>query len=280
MLVTMKEMLETARKEKYAVGGFEFWSLDSAYAVIEAANSFKTPVILQVGGYESSYMGGYANSRKIAEIAAEEAQFGVALHFDHAEEYDEICRALDAGLTSVMIDASKLPLNENISITQKVVETAKKYGASVEAELGKIGGNEGNIAVSSSEETDAEEAAMFVRETGIDALAVAIGTAHGFYKSTPRINIERLKEIAAVVEIPLVLHGGSGTPEDKITESIANGIAKINICTEFIAAFGKGYIQAQNMQGFSYNVPSFFKYAKENARSLVEEKMKLFLGII
>ena len=136
----------------------------------------------------------------------------------------------------------------------------------------------GNIDGGNGNETDPDEAADFVKKTGVDALAVAIGTAHGFYKDTPKINIPRLQEIAELVEIPLVLHGGSGTPQDKVAESLKHGIAKVNICTEFIAAFGQGYAKAQDVPGFSYNVFSLFKAGKESARELVEEKMRLFLS--
>ena len=277
MLTTMTEMLINARRDKYAVGAFEFWSLDSAHAVTETARVFNVPVILQVGHYERDYMLGYKNARKIAEMAAAASGIPVALHLDHAEDYDEVLRALDAGFTSVMIDGSMLPYNENAELTKKVVETAKKYSASVEAELGRLGGNEGGRDGEDAQ-TDPASAASFVLSTGIDALAVAIGTAHGFYKSEPKINIERLAAIEKLVSIPLVLHGGSGTPEPKIREAIQHGIAKINICTAFIDAFGRGYMEAKSTAGFTNNVPALFGAGKTKAADLVREIMLLFLG--
>ena len=274
----MTDMLARARAGRYAVGAFEFWSLDSAFAVVETAAAMNSDVILQVGDLERDYMGGYENARKIAEMAAERSPMGVALHVDHAPTYDEVLRGLDGGFTSVMIDGSALPLVENIRLTQRVVETARRYGASVEAELGKLAGNEGQASNAEELHTNPDEAARFVAETGIDALAVAIGTAHGFYKTAPKINIERLAEIAARVSLPLVLHGGSGTPEDKVAASIRHGVAKINICTEFIAAFGQGYTEAQTSPDFKCNAPGLFGVGQTRAKDLVKKKLQLFLG--
>ena len=278
MLKTMTNMLEAARREKYAVGAFEFWSFESAQAVVRAAEKYNVPVILQVGPFEREYMGGYANARKIAEMAAAESRCDVALHLDHSESFDDIHWALDCGFTSVMIDASALPYAENADITRRVVEVARRYGASVEAELGRLGGQEGNVSGGDGDETDPCQAASFVAETDIDALAVAIGTAHGFYTKPPVINIPRLKEIAAAVSIPLVMHGGSGTPSEKVREAAQHGIAKVNICTEFIAAFGRGYQTAQSAEGFKYNVFTLFRAARDEAQRLAEEKIRLFLG--
>jgi len=278
MLTTMKEMLIKARESRYAVGAFEFWSLDSAFAVAESANEMNTDAVLQVGHFERDYMNGYKNARKIAEMAVEQSKYNIAIHLDHAEEYDEVLRALDSGFTSVMIDGSMLPFKENIELAKKVVETAHKYKASVEAELGQLAGIEGERSNESQSQTDPDSARQFVEETGIDSLAVAIGTAHGFYKSKPKINIELLKRIAEKVSIPLVLHGGSGTPDDKVAESIINGIAKVNICTEFIAAYGQGYKNALQPDAFTCNVPGLFGKGQESAKQLVKGKMRLFLS--
>ncbi len=277
MLVTMKEMLEEARAKQYAVGAFEFWSYDSARAVLKVAKELGLPAILQVGHYERDYMDGYENARIFAEMAVKEFDVPVALHLDHAETFEEVMKALKAGFTSVMIDGSMLPFEENVELTKRVVEAAREYGASVEAELGKLAGNEGtkSLEEEEAEQTSPEEAAKFVELTGVDALAVAIGTAHGLYTRPPRINIDRLKEIAAKVDIPLVLHGGSGTPADKVEEAVQNGIAKVNICTEFIVAFGKEYTKVQTEAGFSYNVEKLFKAGRTASENLVREKMQL-----
>jgi fructose-bisphosphate aldolase class II len=276
----MKEILDKAREEKYAVGAFEFWSLDSAQAVVESAAELGLPAILQAGFIECEFAGGIGNLYKIAKIVAGEFPVPVALHLDHAEDYDFILSALDAGFTSVMIDASALNFEANVAITKKVADAARPYGASVEAELGKLAGNEGGISVSEEEaaQTDPDEAKRFVEATGIDALAVAIGTAHGFYSFAPKINIGRLKAIADKVSIPLVLHGGSGTPDEKVVEAISHGISKVNICTEFVAAFGKQYTETQQQVGFKYSIPSLFGPSKEAGKALAKAKMKLFGG--
>jgi len=279
-LVTMKEILVPARKEKYAIGAFTFWSLDSAQAIVESATELGLPAILQAGFIECEFAGGIKNLYRIAKMVAEEFPISVALHLDHAEDYDFVLSALDAGFTSVMIDASALSYTENAALTKKVADAARPYGATVEAELGRLAGTEGHVSVTEEEaaQTDPVEARRFVEETGIDALAVAIGTAHGFYNFTPKINIQRLKEIAAQVAVPLVLHGGSGTPEDKVAEAITHGIAKVNICTEFVAAFGKQYIATQGQLGYKYSIPSLFGPSKEAGKAVAKAKMKLFSG--
>ncbi len=277
-LVTMREMLRDARAGKYAIGAFEFWSYDSAYAVAQAAKSLNVPAILQVGPFEKDFMDGYKNAVAMAKMAADHFDLPVAIHLDHAEEYEEVVEALEAGFTSVMIDASKYEYSKNVELTCKVVEKAKEYGASVEAEIGKLAGNEGNVSNEEDEQTNPEQAAQFVKDTGIDCLAVAIGTAHGFYTKPPVINIKRLEEIAALVDIPLVLHGGSGTPEDKVADACERGIAKVNICTEFIAAYGKGYNDQNTVEGYKYNVNTLFRAGRESGSALAKKKMELFLS--
>jgi len=277
-LITMKEILDKARTEKYAVGAFEYWSLDSAQAVVEAAEEIGCPAILQAGFMECDFAGGVKNLFKLGKMVAEDASVPVAIHLDHAEDYDLVMEALDTGFTAVMIDASAKSFEDNVALTKKVADAARPYGASVEAELGKLAGNEGNIDVAEEDaaQTDPDEAERFVEMTGIDALAIAIGTAHGFYTFKPKLNIERLKKIAAKVNIPLVLHGGSGTPDEMVTEAVENGIAKVNVCTEFVAAFGKQFITTQNQEGFKYNIPGLFGPSKQAGKEIVKAKMQLF----
>ena len=277
-LVTMKEILIPARLNKYAVGAFEFWSLDSAQAIVEAAEELNMSVIIQAGPWECQYAG-IKNLSMIGKAVSDSASIPVALHLDHGDTFELAYQAIDAGFTSVMIDVSHLPYEENVNITKKVVSLAKSAGVTVEAELGRLAGCEASFEISEEEamQTDPDEAERFTNETGIDALAVAIGTAHGFYKYVPRINIDRLKKIAEKVSIPLVLHGGSGTPDEKIVESIKYGISKVNICTEFVAVFGKTYINTQNnTDGFKYSVPSLFNPSKAAGKELVWSKIKLF----
>jgi len=252
--------------------------LDSAQAIVEAAAEQNMPVILQTGKMECKFAGGAKHLARIAKMVADDYDIPVALHADHIEDFDFICECIDAGFTSVMIDASAKPYEENVALTQRVVEVAKKAGVTVESELGRLLGNEGNIAVGEEEaaQTDPDQARQFVEETGIDALAVAIGTVHGFYNFEPKINIERLKKIAEKVSVPLVLHGGSGTPDDKVQEAIRNGICKINICTELLAAFGKQYIATQGQPGYKYSIPGLFGPSKEAGKALAASKIKLF----
>jgi len=277
-LLPMKPLLINARRNGYALGAFTFWSLDSAQAITQAAQKLNMPVILQGGQIEAEHAGGYDKMYMIASSVAGDIDIPVALNLDHANSVEQIKQAIEAGFTSVMIDASHCTFEENVVQTCRVVELAHRFGITVESELGILAGTEGNLSTNESEalQTRADDALRFIKETKIDALAVAIGTAHGFYKFKPEINIKRLKEIATVVKEPLVLHGGSGTPEDKIVEAIESGIAKVNICTEFIAAFGKSFMETQNSEGFKYNVPNLFTKAKQSGYELVLEKIKLF----
>ena len=276
-LVTMKSILSEAKKHRYAAGAFTFGSLDTASAIIDAANRAGMPVILQTGPLECDYAGIYELA-EIAKFAAKRATVPVALNLDHGDTIELARQAIEAGFSSVMIDASKYEYEENIKITKEVVKMAAHAGVSVEAELGKIGGAEGLIDVSDAEatQTDPDEAAEFVRRTQIDALAVAIGTGHGFYKQAPVLNIERLKNIAKKTDVPLVLHGGSGTPEAQVREAINCGIAKVNICTEFLAAMGKAFADHAKAENFKYTYPALFEPAKNAGSALVYEKIVFF----
>ena len=276
-LISMKPILSDAQKKRYAVGAFTFCSLDTAYAIIDAANKADMPVILQAGPLECDYAGIFELA-EIAKFAAKKANVPVALNLDHGDTIERAEQAIKAGFTSVMIDASKCEYEENIRITKEVVKIASKAGVSVEAELGKIGGAEGIIDVENIEatQTDPDEALDFASRTNIDALAVAIGTAHGFYRQAPVLNIERLKKIVAKTNTPLVLHGGSGTPDAQVLEAISNGITKVNICTEFLAAMGKALIECQQPEDFRFNYPALFEPAKIAGSKLAYDKIKFF----
>ena len=277
MIVPMKELLVEARAGKYAVTAFEFWSLDSAQAIVEAAEIAGMPVILQAGPLEINFAG-IENLAKVAGMTAGRSPLKFALHLDHGDSFDMAEAAVNSGFTSIMIDASLLPYRENLELTKRVVALASPHGISVESELGKLSGSEAGKTVSEEEaaQTDPDEAEMFAAETGIDALAVAIGTGHGFYKFKPKLNLKLLKKINEKVTIPLVLHGGSDTPNDQILRAIDLGIAKVNICTEFVAAFGKDYITQQAKPDFKYNVTNLFESGKRAGRELALAKIRLF----
>ena len=224
-LVTMKEILLPARREKRAVGAFNIANYETARAVVQAAEAEKSPVIIQL------YMRLF-DSTKAFDLAgslirmAHRCNQPVALHLDHGDNVGQVKDALAWGYTSVMYDGSRLPFEENVRITRFCVEYAKAFGASVEGEIGHVAqGDETSL-------TDVKEACEFAKQTGVDALAVSIGTAHGYYKATPKLDIPRLREIRKTVSVPLVLHGGSGINNQCILDGIANGIAKINVGTE------------------------------------------------
>ncbi len=274
-MVSMKGMLEDARRGGYALGAFEFWSFNSARAVIESAKERSLPAILQICPEETEFFG-YKNVFLLAQIMEQNTSLPFALHLDHAASVDQIRRALDAGFTSVMIDASSLPFEENAAKTAQVVELARRYGACVEAELGHVGGAEGGLGESGSVLTDPAEAREFAALTGVDCLAVSIGTVHGVYKAEPRLNIETLKEISSRVAIPLVLHGGSGTPEKALREAIRNGIAKINICTDLLVAESAPIAAAVADASFRYTIMGLQKPSYEAEKRVVGQKMDLF----
>lgn len=238
MICSMKELLGEAEKQNRAVGAFSVYSMETVKGVIAAAEEMDTPVILQIA--ESRFP--YAPLELMAPMmmqAAKEAGIRVAVHLDHGLHMETIKRALDYGFTSVMLDASKYPLEENIRMTRQVMEMAHGCGAAVEAEIGCVGGNEGMGNVE-DRYTKPEEAKRFVRETGVDALAIAIGNAHGNYKQAPNLQFHILKRIHEENPVPLVLHGGSGISFADFRRTIDNGMRKINIATASLEALVAG----------------------------------------
>lgn len=227
MLVTMKEILPAARREGRAVGAFNIGNYETALAVVRAAEELGQPVIVQL--YNRLIDNGHGEPLgALVRALAERASVPVALHLDHGSSVDQVWRAIAAGFTSVMLDASKLPFAENVAAVREAVRLARDAGVSIESEIGHVPMGGSTMAVSQLEET-----VRFYEETQVDALAVSIGTAHGFYKDTPKINVELARQIGEAIPIPLVLHGGSGTPPEKIRAVIVCGIAKVNIATEF-----------------------------------------------
>ncbi|MBQ7208794.1 MAG: class II fructose-bisphosphate aldolase [Lentisphaeria bacterium] len=240
MLVTLKEILSDASRRKYAVGMFDVSDLEMVRAVTEEAEALRAPVILaalcpDVEGARLAYW--YA----LARLAAEKSPTPVCIHLDHANTLDQVKRAADIGFTSVMLDASASPYEENIRRSREVVEAVRARNISVEAELGHVGNGlvgSGESGESADDRlTEPDKVAEFVERTGVDALAVSIGTAHGIYVKAPKLDIPRLDRITAASDIPLVLHGGSGTPEDQLASAIAHGICKVNIFSELIVAW-------------------------------------------
>jgi fructose-bisphosphate aldolase, class II len=277
MLVTTKELLEHAQENKYAVGAFNVNNMEIVQAIIEAAEETQSPVILQAsqGGLK------YAGVEYIAglgKIAAQNASVPVAIHLDHGTDFDQIMQCIRHGFTSVMIDASKYPLEENIAMTKKVIEVAHAVGVSVEAELGKIGGTEDDITVSDRDATftDPEEAKRFVEETGVDSLAIAIGTAHGPYKGEPKLDFDRLETIRKTIDTCIVLHGSSGVPEEALRKAVSMGVSKINIDTDVRMAFAKGVKDLLDSKPNEYDPRKILGPAKEEMKKSIKEKMEIF----
>ena len=247
MFVTSKEMIYAARKGGYAVPAFNAENLEMVQAIVAAAEKMKSPVMIQTTPSTVKYLT-LRQAVAMVKAEAEAASVPVALHLDHCESYEDVMAAVEAGYTSVMIDGSKLPYEENIAVTKKVVEDAHKAGVTVEAELGTVGGKEDGHSAEIAY-TDPAEALDFFSKTGVDIFAVAIGTAHGFYKGEPKLNFELLEKLAEKIEAPLVLHGGSGVPDEMIKRTISLGINKVNYATELRAAMTKAVREALTDEG-------------------------------
>lgn len=246
-IISSKNMLLKAQRQGYAIPAFNIHNLETMQVVVETAAELCAPVIL--AGTPGTY--GYAGTGNIVAIAgdlAREWDHPLALHLDHHEDLADITHKVQAGIRSVMIDGSHLPFEENIALVKRVVTLCHRYDASVEAELGRLGGVEDSVVVDSKDAlyTNPEQAREFVARTGIDSLAVAIGTAHGLYATEPALDFARLADIRERVEVPLVLHGASGLSEDDIRRAISLGICKVNVATELKMAFAdalKNYLQ-------------------------------------
>lgn len=273
----MKEILKLAEEQQIAYGAYVTVSYETALAAIEAGSELNCPVIFITGTDCCDLMGGFAGTVETVKRAAANATVPIALHLDHCRTYEECVQAIQAGYSSVMIDGSSLPFEENIALTKKVVHYAHAHGITVEGELGKLVGEEGDLIVKGPDaaQTDPKEAKEFVERTGVDCLAVSIGTQHGHYVAAPHLNIDRLKAIREVVNVPLVLHGGSGTPLDQVQESIRNGIRKINVATDVLTAVADSFEELKKQPDFKYNTAMFVN-SKNAAKEFIKGKMKDF----
>ena len=235
-LVTSEKMLLDAQKGGYAVGAFNVENMEMVKAVLAAAEELKAPVMLQTTPGTIKY-GTVETYAVIVKAEAEKVPVPVCLHLDHGNSFELAVQAMKAGYTSVMIDGSHEDFENNIAITKKVVDVAKAIGIPVEAELGKVGGKEDDLEADADTNTDPMEAKEFAERTGISSLAVAIGTAHGFYVGTPVLDKPRVSAIKEVVSVPLVLHGASGLSEEDVRECVERGMCKVNFATELRAAY-------------------------------------------
>jgi fructose-bisphosphate aldolase class II len=230
MLVNMKTLLADAERGDYAVGSFSVANMEMVLGVIKAAEELNAPIILQIAEVRLR-QSPLEVIGPLMVAAAKAAKVPVAVHFDHGKTVNKIKEALDLGFTSVMFDGSHLPLDENIHVTSEVIALASQYGAAVEAEIGCVGGSEDGSEDIAINCTKPEDAVRFEAETGVDALAIAIGNAHGNYKSTPKLRFDILEEVDRLTRVPLVLHGGTGITPDDFVRCSHTGIKKINIAT-------------------------------------------------
>lgn len=237
MLVNSKEMLLKAKKEKYAVPGANVFNLESIKGVIAAAEEKELPLMVCLAEVHTPVLG-IEEAAEIVKYYAKKSKQEIVLHFDHGFSSELVKRAIDAGFTSVMVDGSSLPFDENVEKTKDIVQYAHERGVTVEAEIGHVGGGESYLDPEDDDTmlTTTEEAEKFAKLTGVDSLAVSIGTAHGEYKGTPHLNFERLRDIAEHVDVPLVLHGGSGSGDENLEKAVRFGICKVNICTDLMIA--------------------------------------------
>ena len=283
MLVSMKEMLADAREKKYAIPAFDVSNYEMMRAVLETCEEERSPALLMGLGVDLGGKG-LPLITSMVRAASDYYTVPVCFHLDHATDLDFIRAALDAGFSSVMYDGSVLPFDQNAEMTSKVVKLAHGYGATVEAELGHVGnamvGNE-NDSVKNEDPEDTltvpEEVVRFREITDVDALAIAIGTAHGVYLKTPTLRIDRLDEITALSDLPLVLHGGSGTPDDQMQAAIAHGITKINIFSDVVGALNAGLKNKLNSMENPSTWPVFvFEEARARMKEAVRTKIRVF----
>lgn len=277
-LVNSRELLQDAQRHRYAVGAFNVENMEMMQAVVEAAQAEGASVILQTTPSTLKYADP-ATFAAMAQAVAREATIPVAIHLDHGDSFKLCTQAIKDGYTSVMIDGSKLPLAENIALVQQVVQRAGEAPLCpcVEAELGQLSGKEDNLEVKDGEDiyTDPKEAACFVEQTGIDSLAVAIGTAHGFYKGTPKLDFERLAQIRDAVSVPLVLHGTSGVPDEDVQRAISLGVCKVNFATELRAAYTQAVRQVLADDPSLYDPKKFGGPGRDAVSNLVRHRIEI-----
>ncbi len=277
-LVSMKEMLIQAKEGGYAVGQYNINNLEFTQAILGASQEENAPVILGVSEGAGKYMGGFYTVVKMVEGLMKDMNITVpvAIHLDHGSSFDKCKEAIDAGFTSVMIDASHHSFEENVEITKQVVEYAHSKGVSVEAELGRVGGQEDDVVSDGVVYADARECQELVEKTGIDCLAPALGSVHGPYKGEPNLGFKEMEEIGAATGLPLVLHGGTGIPTKDITRAISLGTAKINVNTENQIASAKAVRDTLNNDADVYDPRKYLGPAREAIKATVQGKIREF----
>jgi fructose-bisphosphate aldolase class II len=272
----MTQMLKAADEGRYAIGAFNTNNMEIVQAILEAAEAENSPVIMQASQGAIKYAG-LDYIMALVQVAAS-GRIPVALHLDHGTDFDQLIRCIRSGFSSVMYDGSKHSYADNIALTRQVIAIARPIGVSVEAEIGKIGGTEDQVSVSEKEAryTEPEEAKRFVDDTGVECLAIAIGTAHGQYKGEPKLDFDRLKKIKELIKIPIVLHGSSGVPDDALREAISLGVCKINIDTNIREAFVGAIREALAKDPEEIDPRKILGPGKAAAVELIREKIRVF----
>ncbi|MCU7766374.1 class II fructose-1,6-bisphosphate aldolase [Priestia megaterium] len=273
----MKEMLLKGKEKKYAVAQININSFQWAEAILEAAQEEQSPIIVASSDRLVDYLGGFKTIATMFNRIVEEKNITVpvALHLDHGSSVERCKEAIDAGYTSVMIDGSHYPIDENIEMTKQVTEYAKLHGVSVEAEVGTVGGNEDGL-IGGIQYADPEECVRIVNETGIDALAAALGSVHGPYQGEPKLGFDEMKKISELTNVPLVLHGGSGIPDYQIQKAIELGHSKINVNTECLQAWTKAIREILHNDAATFDARAILTPGKDAVKQTVIAKIREF----
>lgn len=271
---SLNELLLDAQRNGYAIGAFNVENMEMAKAVITVAQEESAPVIIQTTPSTLRYADVSVYSANIKAFA-DEVNVPVIIHLDHGNSFELCAKAFRVGYTSIMIDGSKLLLDDNISITRKVVELCSSAGIPVEGELGFVGGKEDDIVSEKCGYTDPDEAVKFVRETGVSSLAVGIGTAHGVYKTVPVLNSELVSTLRKCVDVPMVMHGASGLSSDAIKDCISRGICKVNFATELRIAYTNGIREYLNDNPEAFDPKSYGSVGIERVKEVVRERIRI-----
>lgn len=275
-LVPMADILQDAHKRTYGVGGFNINNMEFLQGIIRGAEELDSPLILQASEGAIKYIG-MDYVMQMVEAATKDIDIPVALHLDHGSSFESIMKCIRAGFSSVMIDASKMPFEENIALTKKVVEAAHSVGVTVEAELGTIGGTEDDHTVEEKDAmyTNPDQAKEFVEATGVDALAIAIGTAHGVYEGEPELDFERLKTIKGLIDMPVVLHGASGISAADLEKAVSLGVNKVNVNTDFQQSFTAKIKEVFAEKPELYDPRKYCGPGRDAITEKVKEKIKI-----
>lgn len=275
MILSTREMLKKAQKEGYAVPAFNIHNMETLQVVAETAAEMRSPVIIAGTPSTIEDYAGPEYIKAMAEVASTKYDVPIAIHLDHFEDVNAIKKDIDLGFRSCMIDASKHEFEENIAIVKDVVDYAHKYDTVVEAELGKLGGREDDLVVDDKDAmyTNPDDAAEFVNRTGVDSLAVAIGTAHGLYKGEPKLDFDRLTEIRNKVDVPLVLHGASDVPDELVQKAISLGICKVNVATDLKIPFSDAVKEYFKENPKANDPRKYMTPGKEAMKKIVQHKI-------